>query len=405
MKQLTNPTNLEHLSTDKGEPIFKEENIGSLTHEVSTANPNNVALLPTKSKHSSTFNMTTTNISKPYSSASRKNSIQGTNPHVPQRRSARLNSFITYKTLEDIPTTEPHTKSRILPAGRERRIIHPISRKSSIACKPTDSIGFEGISGAVNNPVSYANPTTSRFNQSSYSCPLEDRVNCQLMAIFLALGDAYYHLRRFQPQLCLEALANLPSEQQATPWVISKIARAQYEMLSYKDSKSTFKVLRKIAPSWMEELEIYSTVLWHLNDDVMLAFHAHQLVDNNFLSPEAWCAVGNSFSLQKAHKDAIKCFRRATQLEPQLAHSYSLLGHEYLEMEEFDEAGTAFRQALQVDQRHYISWVGLGRIQEKLGKTGGAIKCYLHAEKLNPTNGVLLNQIAQVSISTYTRCF
>ncbi|KAK7429733.1 anaphase-promoting complex subunit cdc27 [Neonectria magnoliae] len=94
--------------------------------------------------------------------------------------------------------------------------------------------------------------------------------------------------------------------------------------------------------------------------------------------------------------EAIKCFQRATQLQPQLAHSYTLLGHEYTDLEQYDEANTTFRRALQVDGRHYSAWVGLGRVQEKLGKFELALKNYLNAEKINPENGVLLTHIAKL---------
>lgn len=167
-------------------------------------------------------------------------------------------------------------------------------------------------------------------------------------------------------------------------------------MLSYHESKTTFEVLRKVAPSWVEDLEIYSTVLWHLKKDVSLAFHSHDMMDNHFLSPQAWCAVGNSFSLQKSHDQAIKAFRRATQLEPPLPHAYSLLGHEYYDVEQYEEASSAFRRAIQIDARHYAAWVGLGKVQEALGNHERALQYHLQAEKVNPENIVILSNVAKV---------
>lgn len=84
-------------------------------------------------------------------------------------------------------------------------------------------------------------------------------------------------------------------------------------------------------------------------------------------------------------------------MQPQLAHSYSLLGHENLDAEQYDEASAAFRRALQIDTRHYVALVGLGRVQERLGNLEAAAKHYMSAERINPTNGVLLTHIARVS--------
>lgn len=170
-------------------------------------------------------------------------------------------------------------------------------------------------------------------------------------------------------------------------------------MMAYKEARTTFQLLRRLAPSWLDDIEVYSTVLWHLKDDVELAFLGHELTDSHYLAPQTWCAMGNSFSLQRCHQEAIKCFRRAGQLQPQLAYSYSLLGHEHFEAEEYGEATTAFRRALQVDQRHYSAWVGLGRAQERLGQGEKALKYYRSGEKVNPNNAALLTYIARVSLA------
>ena len=107
-------------------------------------------------------------------------------------------------------------------------------------------------------------------------------------------------------------------------------------------------------------MEVYSTLLWHLRKDVELSYLAHELVDADRLSPAAWCAIGNSFSLQKDHDQALKCFKRATQLDPKLAYAFTLQGHEHVSSEEYDKALVAYRSAVSADSRHYNAWYGLG---------------------------------------------
>ncbi|CAB0008761.1 unnamed protein product, partial [Nesidiocoris tenuis] len=60
-------------------------------------------------------------------------------------------------------------------------------------------------------------------------------------------------------------------------------------------------------------MEIYSTALWHLQRESVLSALAQDLVELDKNSPEAWCAAGNCFSLQKDHDIAIKYFQRAVQ--------------------------------------------------------------------------------------------
>ncbi|KAM3505921.1 hypothetical protein MY10362_002659 [Beauveria mimosiformis] len=214
--------------------------------------------------------------------------------------------------------------------------------------------------------------------------------------LFTTIGTAYYHLQRFQPRLCLDVFATLPAEQQATPWILAKMARAHYEMMAYEDAKSAFQALRAASPSWVEDLEVLAATLWHLKDDVQLSYQAHDLVDSHYLSPQSWCAVGCALSLDRRPEDAIASFLRATQLRPQLARAYSLLGCEYHDCEAYDKASRAFRRALRIDVRHYPAWVGLGRVQERLGAPGRALRHYLAAQKVFPDNGVVLTNIARV---------
>ncbi|KAF5008547.1 hypothetical protein FDECE_5203 [Fusarium decemcellulare] len=358
--------------------------------------------LSTKRKQPSGLDIFAPDLEGVRAQASRKENSDPVASAMTQRRSARLNQAAS-TTLADRLTTEPNAKrdaSKRL--EKHRTIAHPTIRRPSALkrrmspTRPADSVAGQDIKTKNNR-------STSRVAETDHATELpdvtisrdQDRLE-PLVQLFGKLGTAYYHLSRFQPQACLDALASLPAEQQATPWVISKNARSQYELQNYKDAKSTFQVLRRVTPSWVEDLEVYSIVLWHLNDEVTLAFHAHELADSHFLSPQTWCAIGNSFSLQKAHAEAIKCFKRATQLEPQLAHSYSLLGHEHLDAEQYDEANHAFRRALRIDARHYIALVGLGRVQERLGKLEVAMKNYVNAERINSTNGVLLTHIARI---------
>ncbi|KOS18743.1 Protein bimA [Escovopsis weberi] len=217
-----------------------------------------------------------------------------------------------------------------------------------------------------------------------------------VMDLLQRLGAGYYHLSRFEPRPCLDALSSLPVAQQATPWVLSKTGRAQYELMSYREARETFQALRRASPAWLEDVEVYSTVLWHLKEDVALAYLAHELSDAHPLAPQAWCAVGNLMSLQRCRGEAVRCFRRACRLSPRLPHSFSLLGYEYMEMEELADARAAFREALGVDARHYSAWVGLGRVQERLGQADKALEYYLGAEKINAQNAVLLTYIARV---------
>lgn len=102
-------------------------------------------------------------------------------------------------------------------------------------------------------------------------------------------------------------------------------------------------------------MEIYSSLLWHLQRTVKLTFLAQELVSIDSRSPQAWIAVGNCFSLQKERTQALTCFRRATELDPQCAYAYTLSGHECID-DDVEKAISFFQSALRADSRHYNAW-------------------------------------------------
>jgi anaphase-promoting complex subunit 3 len=75
-------------------------------------------------------------------------------------------------------------------------------------------------------------------------------------------------------------------------------------------AKEMFEQVRIVEPTRTEGMEIYSTILWHLRKEVELSYLANELCEIDKESPEAWCAVGNCFSLQKEHETALKFFQR-----------------------------------------------------------------------------------------------
>lgn len=211
-----------------------------------------------------------------------------------------------------------------------------------------------------------------------------------LLELYNKMASAQMALSNYDCHLAVQTYNSLPSAQRETPYVLAQIGKAYYEQASYADAEKFFARVRQIAPSRLEDMEVYSTCLWHLKSDIELAFLAHELMAIDRLSPQAWVAVGNSFSLQREHEQALKCFKRATQLDAGFAYGFTLQGHEYVANEEFEKALDAYRAAIAADGRHYNAWYGLGKVYEKMGKWSVAEQHYRTAAKINPTNAVLI---------------
>jgi len=167
------------------------------------------------------------------------------------------------------------------------------------------------------------------------------------------------------------------------------IGRAHYEQLEYANAERAFKTLRSLQPYRLLDMEVYSTLLWHLQRNVELSFLAQELLSIDPRSSQAWIAIGNLFSLQKERAQALTCFRRAAQMDPCCAYAYTLSGHESID-EDLDKAINFFQSALRADPRHYNAWYGLGTCYLRMSKVRLAEYHYRKSVEIHPNNAVLL---------------
>ncbi|KAL6824944.1 hypothetical protein V8C40DRAFT_245187 [Trichoderma camerunense] len=316
------------------------------------------------------------------------------------RRSARLIKPSANKT--NLATPAPTGP----PAGRElKKARPPVSRIVRPGSSGSNNVG-KVISGNRNrmedhngdgeygemgkvqeappHPVpKIAEPDTAR---------LEEALRW-VMDLMKKLGSGYYYLSQFQCQEAIQALSLLPAVHQSSPGVLALMGRAHYEQASYAEAEKYFRRMRAQAPSRLEDMEVYSTILWHLKRETELSFLAHELVDASWHSPQAWCALGNAWSLARDPEQALKCFKRATQLDPKFAYGFTLQGHEHVTNEEYDKALTTYRQAISADKRHYNAYYGIGRVQQRLGAYDKALTHFQAAHLINPNNAVLVTCI------------
>jgi anaphase-promoting complex subunit 3 len=322
-------------------------------------------------------------------------------PGAPQRRSDRLlrNKLLPASSrLATAMSRDPESRERRelrkarAATGAKGKSISTVGRVVSGNRKPLDPSERDTKEGRA--PSVASNASTIREPLRRAMPPPPDVSPQKEALVFLIdqyskLGQGYLALNRYECPVALGIFDLLAPQFRETPWVLAQIGRSHFEKSAYLEAEQIFAKIRKIAPSRPEDMEIYSTVLWHLKKDVDLAYLSHELIEMDRLSPQAWCALGNAFSLQGEHDQAVKCFKRATQLDPKFAYAFTLAGHEHVANEEFEKALFAFRSAISADNRHYNGWYGLGRVFEKLGKYEIARDHYVNAAKINSTNPVL----------------
>ena len=324
-------------------------------------------------------------------------SVHPPEPVAPQRRSARLFNHIrpTAGKFSSSSTKEGREIKKVKSTGVKSRSASgsTATRTSGSRRQATSSSGdaMDVDSKDSRNSGSVANSTTSGSSKTAVVDRTKEveAVNW-ILELLSKLASGHSALAGFRCQEAITIFNSLPQSHRETPWVLSQIGRAFYEQAQYPEAERYFMRVRTMAPSRLEDMEVYSTVLWHLKNDVELAYLAHELMTIDRLSPQAWCALGNSFSLQGEHDQALRCFKRATQLDPGFAYAFTLQGHEHVSNEEHDKALGAYRDAILADNRHYNAWYGLGKVYERMGKYKFAEQHYRTASTINPTNVVLI---------------
>ncbi|KAJ1435441.1 Tetratricopeptide-like helical domain superfamily [Sesbania bispinosa] len=191
----------------------------------------------------------------------------------------------------------------------------------------------------------------------------------------------------------LHTYLKLPHKHYNTGWVLSQIGKMYFELVDYLEADQAFGLARQIMPYSLEGMDVYSTVLYHLKEDMKLSYLAQELVSTDRLAPQSWCAMGNCYSLQKDHETALKNFQRAVQLNPRFAYAHTLCGHEYVALEDFENGIKCYQSALRVDARHYNAWYGLGMIYLRQEKFEFSEHHFRMAFQINPRSSVIMSYL------------
>eukprot|EP00854_Cymbomonas_tetramitiformis_P020934 gene20934-25111_t len=158
------------------------------------------------------------------------------------------------------------TASGASPGGKP-----PVSRRFG----QSSSQGPQPMQGGENTPVSnrhYAGPSSSRLGlQASAWQPIESGKTfagaTATLALIRILGQGFRQLCTYKCKDAIETLRQLNRQQYATGWVLCTVGRAFFEMVDYAEAEKAFEWARRIDPTRLEGLEVFSTVLWHLKKE------------------------------------------------------------------------------------------------------------------------------------------
>ncbi|KAG0340984.1 anaphase-promoting complex subunit cdc27, partial [Podila minutissima] len=225
----------------------------------------------------------------------------------------------------------------------------------------------------------------------------QESVALQSMAdIFRIMARAYGSFSINKYAESITQFKTLPIAHFNSGWVQCQIGKCYSEMADYEEAEKHFLLARTLEPSMHNDMDSYSSCLWHLKKETALSTLAKDLKDADSQSHVAWVALGNAYNLRQDHEQALNCFQRAIQLNDQYAYAHTLSGQEYFALEEHDKAQAEYQLAMTINPRHFHAWYGMGQVYGKMGKNDLSLVYYQEAQKLNPSNGVLLYLVGTI---------
>lgn len=202
----------------------------------------------------------------------------------------------------------------------------------------------------------------------------------------------------------------------------------------FDEATSYFTSLQKADPYRVEDIDIFSNILYVSEKRAELAMLAQEYTKMDRSRPEVCCLVGayfpvpldsypsltlsldftgNYYSLRREHEKAIIYFRRALKLDRGYLSAWTLMGHEYVEIKNTNAAIASYRRAVgvsasrcilrsrssslvasDVNRKDYRAWYGLGQTYELLGEPFYALNYYQKATALRPYDARMWSALA-----------
>ncbi|XP_059169104.1 cell division cycle protein 23 homolog [Physella acuta] len=169
-------------------------------------------------------------------------------------------------------------------------------------------------------------------------------------------------------------------------YIVAQVAVTYHDIRDVDLAVQTFKTLELMDPYRIENMDIYSNLLYVKEKKSELAHLAHKCCTVNKYCVETCCVIGNYYSLRSQHEKSILYFQRALKLNANYISAWTLMGHEYMELKNTSAAIQAYRRSIEVDKRDYRAWYGLGQTYEILKMPSYSLYYYRKAQTLKPND-------------------
>ncbi|KAL1818388.1 hypothetical protein DCAR_0414523 [Daucus carota subsp. sativus] len=207
------------------------------------------------------------------------------------------------------------------------------------------------------------------------------------------LASAYHELRLHNESLA--KYEHLEGTFGYSNYIQAEIAKVRYSLREFDQVEDIFEELLSNDPYRVEDMDVYSNVLYARECFSALSYLAHKVFMTDKYRPESCCIIGNYYSLKGQHEKSVMYFRRALKLNNKYLSAWTLMGHEYVEMKNTAAAVDAYRRAVDISPCDYRAWYGLGQAYEMMGMPLYALHYFKKSVFLQPNDSRLWIAMAQ----------
>lgn len=129
-------------------------------------------------------------------------------------------------------------------------------------------------------------------------------------------------------------------------YITAQLAIAYHNMRNVDKAIEIFQEIQNADPYRLDNLDIYSNLLFVKELKTEMAYLAHKAVEIDKYRPETCCVIANYYSIRGDHQKAVVYFQRALKLNPKYLSAWTLMGHEFMEMKNTNAAIQSYRQAI-----------------------------------------------------------
>lgn len=168
-------------------------------------------------------------------------------------------------------------------------------------------------------------------------------------------------------------------------YYFSKIASMYCKLTQSLLGMQIFEHIRNKDPTFILEMDVYSTSLWINKDLNLLGILAKDLISTSPYHYITWSVIGNFYSLNGMPKESTTCLMKSLSIQEN-PFAYSLLGFEFNIRNQYLEAQNYFKSSLCMLENNDKANFGLGVSYCETSKKTTAEAYFKKALSINPSN-------------------